>query len=132
MFRLHEAIIFRLLVENKKHHKEICTSIAKLKKSLGRKDFVVQATYKTPDGQKEHANYGKLDVSVDMGRGRGATMSQIAIATQIKNAMEKSGLKKYFKSQGVSYDGNRTEVSYLLNDRYVEQYLGVTQEEPEN
>ena len=128
MICLQEAVIFRLLVENKKHHQDICTAIGKLKKTLGRREFVVQATYKMPNGESEHANYGKLDVTIDMDRGRGGSMSQRSIATQVKHAMSKAGLDKFFSGQGVSYTGNKTEVSYLLKDRYVEQYLGPKEE----
>lgn len=130
MICLQEAIIFRLLVENKKYHQDICGAIGKLKKILGRKDFVVRVTYRTPQPDSPHRNYGKLDVSVDMDRGRGGSMSERSIATAVKKAMEKAGLGKYFKGNGTSYEGNRTEVSYLLNDRYVKQYLGSDKEEP--
>lgn len=122
-----ESVIHRLLVENTSHHKEICSCIAKLRKALKRKDFVVQVSFKMPSPTKEYSNYGTLDICIDMERGRGGKMTQRAIATQVKHAMEKCGLNKFFKPHGVSYDGDKTEISCLLNDRYVEKYMGIGQ-----
>lgn len=126
---IEEAVIRRLIVENADYHREICASIAKLRRILGRKSFVVQASFKMPSPSKEHANYGQLDICVDMERGRGSSLTQQAIATQVKHAMEKCGLNKFFRRHGVSFDGDKTEISCLLNDRYVDKYMGIGEPE---
>ncbi len=118
-----------ILLEKKDHHQDICVAVSKLKDALKKRHFIVQIAYAKPNPDKSYANFGTLNVRAEVDRGRGAEMTQNAIAKVVRDVMDKSGLGRYFRGNGASFDGSKVDVEFLLRDKYIERYMTKPAEE---
>lgn len=118
-----------MLVEQASVHNDICRMISRLKNALNRRDFVLATRFKTPDPGRKYADYGQLNIIVNMDKGRGKGMTTAAVDKIMQAALGQVGLSRYFSKGEGNFDGSNLDIEYPLKSRYVQKYMTSSDEQ---
>lgn len=102
---------------------QIASLILSFKKELKRRKILCRTNFYKPDPSSKHGDFGSLEVSVDITRGRAKNMTKRSIEVFLRRLAEKINLTKFFVFSGSGENTDRFDVDFDLKDKYIEMFM---------